>query len=245
MNADTFLSFALAGVLFAGAAAPAQAAPEKSAASAAKPAHGDPSSLESLLSNERVCRVSRFNETTGCTVGGLVLYLPERWDNPRLPLQFVAAKCRTDKSVVMNDAGVVCTYAGERAYGIYDGADASAQRTAELGEYNASLWAKISSDKHWIENGDGRLTITKAVKLAPILPGDRFVFSVTKIDPIGRPMTKTPDDQRILNAFEPFVGLGVGTTFEYFRPNPDDMTHSEHFQAEITEILRGEEGRSL
>lgn len=237
---QTLLFIALFGTLFDALAGTTAAKPSSGNEAAAQS-----TPLASLVANERVCRISRSAEAAGCAAGGLVLYMPERWDNARLPLQFVAAKCRLDRPVVMNDAGVVCVYAGDRSHGFYDGAAAAAQRSAELGQYNASLWAKISADKHWIENGDGRLAITKAVKRSPMLPGDRFVFSVTKLDPLGRPMEKTPADTRILDAFGPFVGLGAGTTFEYFRPNPDDMTRSEHFEAQITEILRGGEGRSL
>lgn len=68
-RSHAFLFASLFGALFAAGTADA---------AAAKPDGSQSTSLESLIADERVCRISRAADAAGCAADGLLLYLPER-----------------------------------------------------------------------------------------------------------------------------------------------------------------------
>ncbi|MBO7080470.1 MAG: hypothetical protein J6V99_00300 [Neisseriaceae bacterium] len=52
--------------------------------------------------------------------GDIVVFLPRSWGNEQLPIYFVNMFCNTNYQVIMNKAGVVCTYTDIRLKAWYE-----------------------------------------------------------------------------------------------------------------------------
>ena len=52
--------------------------------------------------------------------GDIVVFLPRNWGNEQLPIYFVNMFCNTNYQVIMNKAGVVCTYTDIRLKAWYE-----------------------------------------------------------------------------------------------------------------------------
>ncbi|MBQ9619281.1 MAG: hypothetical protein IJR44_02190 [Neisseriaceae bacterium] len=52
--------------------------------------------------------------------GDIIVFLPRSWGNEQLPLYFVNMFCNTNYQVIMNKAGVVCTYTDIRLKAWYE-----------------------------------------------------------------------------------------------------------------------------
>lgn len=80
----------------------------------------------------RVCYVTDF-DTRGCVKGDELLYLPERWGNEQLPIDFIAKKCDFSKQISWTNGGVTCVYAGPKDF--VEGKD-EVRRISYSGLYN-------------------------------------------------------------------------------------------------------------
>lgn len=58
-----------------------------------------------------ICVYSNDEEAEKCENGRLAFFKPNRWGNEQLPLVVVATYCDTNHQIIMNDSGVVCTFA--------------------------------------------------------------------------------------------------------------------------------------
>ena len=63
--------------------------------------------------SNRICYVTDF-DTRGCKKGDTILFLPEKWGNEQLPVNFAAQNCDFSKQIAWTNGGVTCIFAGDK-----------------------------------------------------------------------------------------------------------------------------------
>lgn len=99
-----------------------------------------------LITQARVCVVQDF-DTSACTVGDELMFVPHTFGNAQYPIQFVGQKCDLNRSITMNTGGVVCFYAGEKA--LFNGTE-----EVQKIPYAAKYQAVSQNPEGWIKRDD-------------------------------------------------------------------------------------------
>lgn len=123
----------------------------------------------------RICFVNDF-DTQGCQKGDDLLYMPERWGNEQLPIEFAAKKCDFSKSVLWNNGGVACVYAGGKDFVV--GKD-EVTRKSYAAVFNKAVnnprgWYRTDRGEYWkvVQKGNG----------GPMKEGDTVVLAYQKCE---------------------------------------------------------------
>lgn len=94
--------------------------------------------------------VSDF-DLTGCRKGDEVLYMPNRWGNEQLPINFIAAVCDMSKQIAYNNSAVACIYAGPK--NIVDVhqevISATYKKLFDAVAAKPSGWMKVAESEYW------------------------------------------------------------------------------------------------
>lgn len=106
--------------------------------------------LITTAADARVCMVSDF-DLTGCRKGDEVLYMPNRWGNEQLPINFIAVVCDMSKQIAYNNTAVACIYAGRK--NIVDlhqeAVSATYKKRFDAVAANPAGWLKVSDSEYW------------------------------------------------------------------------------------------------
>lgn len=151
----------------------------------------------------RVCMVQDF-DTSGCKQGDDLLYMPMRWGNEQLPVEFAGKKCDLSKPVMWTKGGVACTYAGDKRY--VNGYQAKQEMLFgplyDKVTKNPQGWMKTDNGPYWRikKQGDGK----------PVAVGDSVALSYLHMtfNSAGEEVGETAD-------FKPGDGIDALTEKHY------------------------------
>ena len=123
--------------------------------------------------SNRVCYVTSY-DTRACKKGDTLLYLPEKWGNEQLPVDFASQKCDFSKQIVWTNGGVSCIYSGPKE-GIDGAAEVTRISYSKLFEQVAAKpdgWRRFENSERvmfWrvVERGNG----------AAMQEGDKVIFT--------------------------------------------------------------------
>mgnify|MGYP000849182311 CR=1 FL=1 len=126
--------------------------------------------LANGIAEARVCLVRDF-DTSACRKGDDLLYMPPRWGNVQLPIEFIAYKCDSTRQISYTDGAVSCVYAGPKE--LYD-----VEEERKFAAYRSTYESVRKNPKGWFAASDGRfwrLDNTRSLKggsKAPVDLGD-------------------------------------------------------------------------
>lgn len=163
------------------------------------------------------CLAIQKSDIDECPNNHLMLFAPISWGNSQFPLHVIAEYCDTEKPVIFNESGVVCTKVAHReGYNVLLEKQKTpwrilkkdvAKENSGWTQFNDTGWVKI------LQKGSGTL---------PPLPY-KMTLSFQRLDVEGKPIGKVEKEVEEIeeknNAF--YKDYPVGTEFEAVWFNED------------------------